>query len=440
MPQKLALLGGKPIRKRPYRRYITIGPEEKKAAMEVLDRGALSEFVGDWSDAFNGGRYVRMFEAAWAKRFGFRHAVSVNSATSGLYAAVGALGLGPGDEMLVPPFTMTASAAAALVYGAVPIFVDIEPDYFCIDPDAIEKAITPRTKAIMVVHITGQPADMERIMTIARKHRLKVIEDCAQVAGATLNGRPVGSFGDIGVFSLNCHKTIQTGEGGVAVTDDDQLALRLKLIRNHGEYAVQGMPEVKDLTNIVGFNYRLGELEAAIGIEQLKKLERFTRPRIELARELDEGLARIPGVTPPPVRPGARHVYYMYGIRFDGDAIGVSRDLLVKALQAEGVEISAGSCVPLYLEPLYQRRVGIGRDGHPWSCPSYKGTVSYRKGICPNAERLHFREMATTQVLRHGHSRDVEVREFLDAFEKVWDNLSELKRLDNAQQGVAARA
>ncbi|HNB40502.1 MAG TPA: DegT/DnrJ/EryC1/StrS family aminotransferase, partial [Anaerolineales bacterium] len=230
---ELALLGGMPLRPQGLPKYQTLGAEERHAVNEVLDSGVLSQFLGAWGPDFFGGPRVQKLERAWEYHFNVAHAVSVNSATSGLYAAVGAVGVGPGDEVIVSPYTMSASAVAAVVYGAIPVFADIDPDTFCISARTIAEKITPRTKAIIVVDIFGQPSDWDAIMALATKHGLLVIEDAAQAPGARYKGRWAGTLGHIGVYSLNYHKTIHSGEGGVCVTNDPKLAERMQLIRNH---------------------------------------------------------------------------------------------------------------------------------------------------------------------------------------------------------------
>lgn len=422
---KLAINGGIPVRSTPFPRYNTIGEEEKRAVMAVLDCGILSGFLGTWSPAFYGGTNVQKLEHDWQAAFGVQHAVSVNSATSGLYAAVGAAGVGPGDEVIVSPYTMTASASAAVVYGAIPVFADIDEDTFCITPDSIRERLSPYTKAIIVVDLLGHPAEMDEIMEIAREHDLVVIEDAAQAPGAMYHGRHVGTLAHMGVFSLNYHKTIHTGEGGVVVTDDAELADRLALIRNHGEVVVKDKG-VDDIVNLVGFNYRMTEIEAAIGIEQLKKLPMLHPPRVKCADFLTERLRGFPGLKTPVVREGVVHGYYRYALRLDESIVGVSRDKFVDALNAEGIPMVKGYTEPLYLEPMYQRRIAYGRDGFPWTYSGYKGSVSYERGICPVVERLYYRELMCTDVC-HANTTENDLADVVAAFEKVYSNLSELK-------------
>lgn len=407
----LAVKGGKPVRERPFPACNTIGAEEKKAVNEVLDSGVLSKFLGTWSPDFYGGPCVQQFEREWAAYFGVKYAVSVNSATSGLYAAVGACDVGPGDEVIVSPYTMTASATGPLVYGATPVFADILPDTFCLDPESVRQLITPKTRAIIVVDLFGHPAEMDEIMAIAKAHRLTVIEDAAQAPGASYKGHPAGTLADMGVFSLNYHKTIHTGEGGMIVTNNADLAERLQLIRNHGEVVIKkkGVPH---LSNLIGFNYRLPEIEAAIGNEQLKKLERLTAPRIELADYLTERLRSLPGIVPPAVRPYAKHVYYLYVLRYDAGTVGIPRATFAEALRAEGIPAMEGYVEPIYLQPIYQAR-------------QKSGTVSYAPGICPVTERMHYREVLYLPVCRIGVTRD-DLADVVAAFQKVMGGAAEL--------------
>lgn len=393
----LAVDGAAPVRTRPFPEHRSIGEEEKLAVMAVLDEGQLSRFLGTWSDDFRGGSRVRQLEDQWAEHFGVRNAVSVNSATSGLYAALGASGVGPGDEVIVSPYTMSASAVGCLVYGATPVFADIDPETYCISPSTIRAVLTPRTKAILPVDLFGHPADFDGIMEIAREHSLTVIEDAAQAPGARYKDRWAGTLGHIGVFSLNYHKTIHAGEGGMVVTDDDRLADRVRLIRNHAEAVVKAKGET-DLTNLIGFNYRMTEIEAAIASEQLRKLEALTAGRIQRADVLRERWSKVPGLHPAVVRPGCRHSFYVLAVQFDADVVGVSRSEFVAAVRAEGVPLSEGYVEPLYLQPIYQRRAfHCGPN-----CPDYTGTVSYERGICPTAELMHDKRLFYTALIHPG--------------------------------------
>lgn len=424
---KLAILGGDPLRTKPFPIYHSIGDEEKKAVMEAMDGKVLSAFLGTWSENFYGGPRVRALEKAWAEYFGVKHAISVNSATSGLYAAVGASGISPGDEVIVAPYTMIASATAALVYGGIPVFADIDEDIFCITPMSIRERITPYTRAIIVVDLFGHPADLGEIMNIARENNLLVIEDAAQAPGAKYHGRNAGTLADIGVFSLNYHKTIHSGEGGMVVTDDDELAERVRLIRNHAEVVV-GNKGTRNLINMVGFNYRMTEIEASIANSQLKKLENLILPRIKAADYLTEHLGEFKGIQTPLVRDGIRHGYYLYVIRFDEADLDLPRDRFVEALNAEGIPMVSGYVKPIYLEPMYQKRIAFGKDGYPFTYPGYKGQINYDLGICPVTERMYFEELMFTNVCHAGIQLQ-DLRDFVDGFQKVYENISDLRAI-----------
>ena len=424
---KLALLGGKKVREKPFVNNAIIGKEERKRVNDVLDSGMLSGFVAQAGDNFLGGKYVKEFESLIREYFDVGYAVSVNSATAALHIAVGACGIGPGDEVIVTPYSMCASATCVIMQNAVPVFVDIEEDSFCIDPKKMEEAITPRTRAIVVVHLFGRPANMDEIIRIARDNNLYVIEDSAQSPGSIHNGKLAGTIGDIGVFSLNQHKTITCGEGGFAVTSDKDLALKMQLIRNHGE-VIAGDMKAEDIENIVGFNYRMTELEAAVAIEQFKKLDFLNDHRIELAEYLTEKLLMFNDLILPQIDQTDKHVYFVYPMRIKVGIAGISRDIIVKALQAEGIPFGGGYVKPIYLEPLYQKRIAYGKDGCPFTCGLYKGEVNYKKGICPVSERLYEKELFLTSVCKYPHTED-DMDDVVKAFEKVFDNLKELKGL-----------
>lgn len=422
--KKLAILGGKKIRRKPFVSHAIIGKEEERRVNDVLKSGVLSGFVAKAGDSFLGGRQVREFEGLIRKYFDVNFAVSVNSATAALQAAIGACDVGPGDEVIVTPYTMSASATCITMSNAIPVFVDIEEESFCIDPEKIKKAITPRTKAIMVVHLFGHPANMGEIMKIARAHDLYVIEDCAQAPGAVYNRKLVGTIGDIGIFSLNQHKTITCGEGGFAITDNKKLALKMQLIRNHGESVVGNIP-LDDISNIVGFNYRMTELEAAVSIGQFKRLDFLNRHRINLAHYLTKRLSKFKGLVLPTERRGDKHVYFVYPIGIREKEAGISRDVLVKALQAEGIPCGGGYVRPIYHEPLYQKRIAYGKKGCPFTCGYYKGKTNYAKGICLVTERMHKRELMLTGVCRYPHTKK-DIDDVAGAFEKIFDNKNKL--------------
>ncbi len=435
---RLAINGGEKVRSTLFPAYKMIGPEEEAAVQQVIQSGVLSKYLGSWHEDFYGGPQIRELENEWAEYFKVKHALAVNSATSGLYCALGACGCGPGDEIIVSPYTMYASATAALIYNCIPVFADIEKDCYCLDPASVEASITPRTRAIIVVDIFGQPYDAERINAIARQHNLLVIEDAAQAPGARYGDKYAGTLGDIGVFSLNYHKHIHCGEGGIIVTNDSDLAERMQLIRNHGEGIVEAMGR-QDIVNMMGFNYRMTEVEAAIAREQLKKLEGILIPWRQNVAYLEKALAMIPCLEMPVVRDGCEHSYYVHAMQYKADVAGVSRELFIEAVKAElmptlmrekeGVKVSCGYVKPLYLQPMYQQRIAYGSQGCPFSCPLYEGQVNYAVGLCPNCESMYYDKLFLHELMRPSMSTG-DLDDVIKAFVKVWDNIDELKNLN----------
>ena len=440
---ELALLGGAPVRETLFPAYQYIGDEEKKAAAAVIETGILSRYIGGQHSDFMGGPSVREFESHWAEAFSSKYALAVNSATSGLYAAVGAVGVGPGDEVIVSPYTMVASVTAAIIYNAVPVFADIDPNTFCLSPESIKEKITPRTKAIILVHLFGHPADMDPIMEIARANNISVIEDAAQAPFASYKGQFAGSIGDIGVFSLNSNKHIHTGEGGVVTTNQSELAERVSLIRNHAE-AVVGDRGVENIVNMVGFNFRMNEIEAAIGLCQLKKGPSLVEQRRENIAYLEAKLEGLPGIDLQECAEDIRHVYYVHPLKFDADALNISRRTFVAALKAElpetklkegeGALIGAGYVRPIYLEPMFQRQIAFGEKGCPFNHPYYSGSVNYKKGMCPETERAHFETLITHELMRPPMTES-DLDDVVLAFEKVIKNVSTLRRHEESNKG-----
>ena len=431
MKRRLAILGGDQVRTIPFPQRTTMGSEEKKAVMDVMDSGKLSSFIGSTGPMFGGGKYVKEFEVACRQTFESQHAISVNSWTSGLVASIGAVGVEPGDEVICSPFTMSASATCALFYGGIPVFADIDPDSYCLSPDSIERCLSPRTKAIVVVHLFGHAADMDPILEIARSRGIAVIEDAAQAPGVTYKGKKVGTLGDIGGFSFNYHKHVHTGEGGVVVTNSERLADRCRMIRNHGENANTEL-EGAELANTIGGNFRLTEMQAAIGSVQLGRIEGLLEIRQRLARHVAEGLNDVSGLTLQTLQES--HAHYLFPIRFDADTIGISREMFVKAVNAElptptGIEttpLTAGYVKPLYLNPVYQQQIAIGTQGFPFSVNS-EVQYDYSRGICPVAEKAYFKDLILTTLIREPLTVD-DLDDFVRAVRKVVDNVAELRK------------
>jgi len=420
MANTLALRGGKKVRGKPFPPHPIITEGEMRAVAEVLNSGKLSTFIAQPGEFFLGGQKIRQFERDFASYHGVRYAVAFNSATSALHAAVVACEVKAGEEVIVPPYTFTSTATCALMHNAIPVFVDVNPDIFCMDHAEIEQAITPRTRAIIPVHLFGNVADMDEIMAVAEKHGLKVIEDCAQAPGAIYKGRLVGTIGHCGIFSFQESKNIMTGEGGMLITDEEEIADIARMVRNHGEVILESQKQRTYRSDILGWGYRMTELEAALGIEQLKKLDALNNQRIALAQYLSEGLTPIQGLTPPVVYPHVKHVYYVFALKFDEDAIGIPRDLFVKALNAEGIPFGAGYVRPLYLNPIYH-------ENKPFIYTYFGREVNYDKGICPVTERLHERELMLTPVCRPPATLE-DMDDVVRAVGKIIEHKDELKR------------
>jgi perosamine synthetase len=319
---------------------------------------------------------------------------------------------------------MSASATAIIHWNAIPVFADIESETFCLDPAAVEANITQHTKAIMAIDIFGQSADMDSLKDLADRHNLKIISDSAQAPGAKYKGKHAGTLAHVGGFSLNYHKHIHTGEGGIVVTNDENIAERLKLIRNHAE-AVVGKMGIQDFSNMVGYNFRLGEIECAIGIEQLKKLDGLISGRVKAADRLTAGLSNLKGLSAPTIRKDCTHVYYVYPMLIDEDSLGVSAPRIAEALRAEGVLGLSTSYQNLHLLPMYQRKIAFGSRGFPWNSDIARRKVSYEKGICPVAERLNGNGFLGLGMCKF-ELNDDDVDLIIAAFQKVWGKLSAL--------------
>jgi len=377
-----------------------IDRQEQAAVARVLARGPLSGFVGTPGPEFFGGPEVQALERTFAKYFKVKHAVSFNSATTALQGAMVALGIGPGDEVIVPPYTMSATAMCVLSQGAVPIFADIEDTTYGLDPKSVARKITKRTKAILVVNLFGQaPAGMRELAALAKRHKLALVEDNAQSPAAYSRGRYTGTIGDIGIFSFNVHKTMQAGEGGMLVTNNKHLATRAQMCRNHGENLADAYPTAGP---IIGSNYRMTEVTAAIARVQLSKLAFLNKKRIALAQRLTRKLSAIPGITPANVPAHNTHVYYLYPIQVDERTLGVSRKQLAAALTARGFEIEEGYVEPLYWLPIFQKRQAFNKTHFPFD---YQGMrQDYSRGSCPTVEKLHTKKLFVTNVCRHPYT------------------------------------
>jgi perosamine synthetase len=396
MAERLAIDGGKPVLTRAdYKNWPIIGKDERRLIGDVLDSGILAGGTAP---------QVQALEREWAAYTGARHCLTTCSGTAALHMALAAIGVGPGDEVITSAFTFLASASCALHQNAVPVFVDIDPRTYTLDPGQIEAAITERTRAIIPVHIQGLPADLDPILEIARRHKLAVIEDACQAHGALYKGKKVGTLGQIGCFSLNNFKNLCGGEGGLFVTNDQDLMEKGVLIRCFGDEVDEASKRRVYNASILGYMYRNQELPAALARAQLLHLDRYNRLRIENAEYLSRELAAIPGVIPPYCPPDRTHVYFMYNLRFDPRAAGVDcqprrfRTAVEKALYKEGVLAGQWQTLPVPAQDLFQSKLGYGGTGYPWTINEAKGVrYDYNPARFPQAQKL-----CDTYTIVHG--------------------------------------
>ena len=325
------------------------------------------------------GPAVRQFEQAIACKVGASHSVAVNSGTAALHCAMHALDIGPGDEVIVSPLTFAASANCVLYQGGTPVFADVDPATLLVDPASVEARITPRTRAIIAVDYAGQPCNYDALRAIAVRHRVAIVADACHSLGGALDGRPVGGLADISAFSFHPVKAITTGEGGMAVTDDDVLARRMRTFRNHGvatDAATRDSQgtwyyEMQEL----GFNYRIGDLACALGSSQLARLDQFIRRRQEIARAYDEAFERLSLVSPLETRAGVSHARHLYVVRWHAERATIDRAALFAELRARGLGVNV-HYMPVHLHPYYRRRLGTHAGLCPVAEAAYERVVS----------------------------------------------------------------
>ncbi len=410
---------------RKLKRFNSIDGKSIKAALRVLKTGKLSPFVGNWKNdkivgSFYGGKMVQKLEKIFAKKYNVKYAISVNSWTSGLICAVGAIDIKPGDEIIVSPWTMSASATAIINWFAIPVFADIDYETFNITAKSIEKKITKRTRAIIVPDIMGQSAEIGQIMQLAKKNNLKVVSDTAQAPGALYKKKFAGTLADVGGFSLNYHKHIHTGEGGILVTNDDQIAERLQLISHAGE-PYKGVNAIEKINNIIGYNFRLGEIEASIVIEQLKNLNKIIKYRNSLVNILYRELKHLKYLQLPTVLEGNTHLFYYFALKFNKN--NFNKIKIVKELNKRGVPVEP-TYANIHLLPMYQKKIAFGK--FPWSKKIYKGNISYKKGICPVAENLNDHQYIGLHMYKYDYNKN-DMKYFSKQFKEVWKKFNLFK-------------
>ncbi|HEX7478948.1 MAG TPA: DegT/DnrJ/EryC1/StrS aminotransferase family protein [Polyangiales bacterium] len=334
-----------------------LGDEEIAGVLEVLQSGWLTT-----------GKRAQEFEAVIREITGARYAVALNSCTAGLHLSLLALGIGPGDEVIVPDMTFCATINVVIHVGATPVVVDVTRDTYHIDPDAIERAITPRTKAIIPVHYAGQACDMDRILAIAKAHNLYVVEDAAHSIGVTHRGRQIGTLGNTTSFSFYVTKNVTTAEGGAVTTDDEAIADRIRRLSLHGisrdawkRYSAEGSWYYEVLEP--GWKCNLTDLAAAIGIPQLRRMPAFYARRTELAERITKGLQGLPGISTPRSRPDSSNIWHLYVIEVDAAKAGISRDELIEQLKKRNIGTSV-HFIPLHRHPAY-RAYGLSAERLP---------------------------------------------------------------------------
>lgn len=370
----LAIDGGTPVRRTPFPGAAgpEIAPEDAEAVAEVVRSRRL------WRHS---GQHVRDLEAAFAALHGVpaRSVVASTSGTAAVHLAVGAIDPAPGDEIIVPPISDFGTIIPVLAQNAVPVFADVRPGTYCLDPEDVARRISPRTRAIIAVHLFGQPCDLDALGQIARANGCALIEDCAQAPLAEYGGRPVGTWGDFGCFSLQQSKHITAGEGGLTIAADPAAADRARL------FADKGWPrEGNERTHLfLGMNYRMTELQGAVTLPQVPRLADILARRRALAARLDAALRGLPGVALPQPPAGSRSSYWMYG--FDVE-YGAAR--FAAAVRAEGVPLASGYVPPLYLVPALRERRTYGGSGFPFDSPYARPQPAFAPGLCPNAERM----------------------------------------------------
>jgi perosamine synthetase len=407
MSAQIALKGGKPVRTTPWPKWPVFTDKDKTDLAALLDDGRMTSITGP---------KVREFEEKYAAAFGARHALATCNGVTAIHLALAALEIGPGDEVIVPAHTFIGTSIPVLMANAIPVFVDISPDSFNIDPSKIEAAITPRTRAIVPVHLNGLPAEMAEITAIARRRGLAVVEDACQAHGAFYKGTRVGTLGDVSCFSFFEDKVLTTGEGGMIVTNDERLYDLARSIRSYGEEFVADIGDRKYEHLRLGFNYRMGALPAVLGINQLDRLDPMVAKRNTNARYLRERLAKVPGITPPKDFPDRLSAFYKFVCRIDTAVIRTDVLTFIEAIKAEGVPATPRYPKPLPLQKVYREKLGYGKTHCPYDCDKYGQDIDYAKGSWPEAERVG-REAFV--LLVHPSEEERDLADAVAAVEKV---------------------
>jgi dTDP-4-amino-4,6-dideoxygalactose transaminase len=420
---RLALLGGTPLRTQPYPSWPQGGEAERRWLDKVLSGHRwFAGLQGDDPEALGS-----LFGERFARLHGGKYALPVSNGSVAIEIALKVLGINPGDEVIVPPYTFISTATSVLMVGAIPVFADINPQSYCLDPQDVARRITSRTRAIMPVHLGGQMADMPALKRLASQHHLAVVEDCAQAIDASIEGGKAGTWGDMGTFSFQSNKTITSGEGGLVMTNEPGLAEKIVALRAFGRFRNRPGVRSSDLVcQRLSSNYRLSEFQSAVLLGQLERFPVQDRLRQANAARLTRGLDELPGVKH--VRqdlPSMKHGYYYYILRYDPESFGgLNPDRLCEVLNAEGIPFVPGDRIPLYRHPVFELR-NIEEYLGPAHAKRYQETIKPSKLECPAAEKA----CTCTILLRHqvllGTEQDMD--DIVKAFLKIRENIDELK-------------
>jgi dTDP-4-amino-4,6-dideoxygalactose transaminase len=377
--EQLALFGGKAVKTAPFGTGKRFGEAEMNQLREALDQNTLFYWAG---------KKVKEFCARTASLYGAKYAVAASSGTAAIHTALGAVGVSEGDEVIVSPITDMGSLIGILFQNAIPVFADLDPHTYNMDVRSIEKCITDKTKAIVVVHLAGNPSDMDEIMALAGKRKLSVVEDCAQTPLALYRGRYAGTLGHIGCFSTNDFKHISTGDGGVLVTDDESLYRKAFSFADKNYNRLSPGSSMRDV-EFLAPNYRMTELQGAVGLAQLEKLPGICKRHTAIGDRISAGIGGLRGLYPPLVREGNVCTYWFYMMRINKAEAGVDAEEFARALNAEGVPCQKGYIPsPVYLYPLFQKKSAYPGTHAPFDSPYYGRDISYPPGLCPVAEEL----------------------------------------------------
>lgn len=397
--------GNKPFINKQFDLGASYSEEELLAVHNVIKSGTISGFVANSGPKFLGGPKVIELESHFKEYFDTNYAVASNSATSSLHCAIASLGIGPGDEVIVPALSMSASATAIIMAGASPVFIDIEEGSkgsFNLDVTLLEEKLSKKTKAILVVHLFGIPANMNRIISFAKENNLFVIEDCAQSPGTSSAQGYTGTLGDVGIFSFNQSKTMSSGEGGVAITKDKIVALKMQLMRNHAEAMIEDFPEA-ETQDLIGYNYRITDLEAAVALEQFKKLDEFNSRKQDLANKFSQRLDKLLGLKGISKIKPKQNAVFIYPIIFQKEFFSVDRDYFVEACQKEGIPLVSGYTKPIVDLPLFE---------------AYLGNNDFK-----NARSLHYKRLISAKFCHHKNISDEDINMISDGIEYVVSSL-----------------